>query len=121
MSGDSIKYIVCAECKDSKGPKCMQCAFEEVKTDAIINSINKLRKKRKLNIGGMTFTLENGDIITETAAKRTKTEQICEAMESFSALCKNLEDPNSIKEFRLGLRISLTFPVEKSVDEETDQ
>lgn len=119
MSGKPIQYPTCGQCNDTK---CTHCAFEEVKTDAIINAIDKLRKKRKLTVGGLSFSLRDNDIVMdETPAKRTKTEQICEAMDSFSNLCRNLSNPESIKEFHFGLRVSLTLPVDESVEDDNGQ
>ena len=120
MTEPQIVYNVCDLCKDGR-PKCTQCAFEEVKTDAIITALKNLRNKRKIRIGGQAFSL-NGDITTEFVEpprKKTKVEQIgdvCEAMESFSTLCKNLNDPDSVKAFGFNFRVSLTFPVEKDED-----
>lgn len=114
-------YPLCDICKGRNDPKCIQCSYEEAKIDAVIGAIEKLNKKRKLSVGGITFSLEDaGKISSEPAKKKTKLGEVCQTLDKFAALCKSIEDPRQVKELHLGLRISLTFPnTDTSVDEES--
>lgn len=116
------EYPLCDNCKDSNDPKCIQCSYEEAKIDAVIDAIEKLSKKRKLNVGGIQFSLdESNEIVREPAKKKTKLGEVCQTIDKFASLCRSIEDPRQVKELHLGLRISLTFPnlVDESVDEDS--
>jgi hypothetical protein len=115
------EYPLCDTCKESSDPKCIQCSYEEAKIDAVIDAIDRLKRKRKLNIGGIQFSLdESNEIIREPAKKKTKLGEVCQTLDKFASLCKSIEDPRQVKELHLGLRISLTFPnVDESVDDES--
>lgn len=115
------EYPLCDTCKESNDPKCIQCSYEEAKIDAVIDAIDRLKRKRKLNIGGIQFSLdESNEIIREPAKKKTKLGEACQVLGKFASLCKSIEDPRRVKELQLGLRISLTFSnVDGSVDEES--
>lgn len=114
----NTKCDICDENQVCLDGKCQTCFTEK----AVLQAITKLQKKRKIRVGELKFSLnDNEGIVSQPLRKRTKLNDACDAMRGFVALCDNLSDPSIVREFHFGLRVSLTIPVDESIDDESSE